>query len=390
MHRFLRVRQARIGLPRRAVTSLQPSLLDRTRLLGFLLHSHKRADSAKSAVRSTDHDQLDRVGQAECLAGAAVGALSIHAMPTTVASYTVRPGSLSGPVSMRWGGVSSFYVPDMQGTTRQLTDSSQTVTDTLVTDAWGREVASAGTTVNSYKAFGQWGYYKDAANRQYVRARHLRNDLGRWVSLDPIVSCSQPYAYVDSSPIIREDPSGLAWTLSNLTATCDNPTAKDYPIRDLCGNAWTERRFCLTCNVDVDCLANPMPAAGTCCPQVGPAMTGSWPVMHDHISKDCGSVCCPPNHWRHNTCNVIVDHHYRSNHPYPTLGCGASVKVTARRGTRICSVQIAIIDAGPAKGSPGDLDLHPLPARQLWQCLTGSTAAFRCGAFTLYGVQISG
>jgi RHS repeat-associated protein len=131
-------------------------------------------------------------------------------MPTTTASYTVRPGSLSGPISMRRGGVSSFYVRDMQGTTRQLTDASQNVTDTLVTDAWGWEVASTGTTVNPYKSFGQWGYYKDAANRQYVRARHLRNDLGRWVSRDPILDVGySQYPCVHNRPLFFVDPSGL-------------------------------------------------------------------------------------------------------------------------------------------------------------------------------------
>jgi RHS repeat-associated protein len=133
-------------------------------------------------------------------------------MPNTVASYTVRPGALSGPISMRRGGVSSFYIPDMQGTTRQLTDASQNVTDTLVTDAWGREVASTGTTVNPYKSFGKWGYYRDAANRQYVRARHLRNDLGRWVSRDPIGFAGGEwnlYGYLENGPVVVIDPSGL-------------------------------------------------------------------------------------------------------------------------------------------------------------------------------------
>jgi hypothetical protein len=56
----------------------------------------------------------------------------------------------------------------------------------VLTDAWGVEVAATGVTVNPYRAFGAWGYERDAASRLYVRARHLRVDLGRWVSRDPI------------------------------------------------------------------------------------------------------------------------------------------------------------------------------------------------------------
>src|SRR2546429_9104086 len=94
-------------------------------------------------------------------------------MPTTVANYTNLPRTLGGPLSLRRAGQSRFVLPDMQGNVRQLADSSQTVTDTLTTDAWGVEKASTGSTVNPFKAFGQWGYYQDASTRQYVRARHL-------------------------------------------------------------------------------------------------------------------------------------------------------------------------------------------------------------------------
>jgi RHS repeat-associated protein len=65
--------------------------------------------------------------------------------------------------------------------------------------------------VNPYRAFGQFGYERDAASRLYVRARHLRPDQGRWLSRDP-VETEPRYLYVANQPTAKTDPSG--WTRS--------------------------------------------------------------------------------------------------------------------------------------------------------------------------------
>lgn len=128
------------------------------------------------------------------------------------AQYTDLPGVWGSKFSLHRSGGSAFYVPDMQGNSRVLTDATGAVTDTLTTDAWGVEVAVSGSTVNPYGAFGQFGYERDAASRLYVRARHLRVDLGRWVSRDPIGFAggdANVYGYVRQRPIEAIDPSGL-------------------------------------------------------------------------------------------------------------------------------------------------------------------------------------
>lgn len=123
------------------------------------------------------------------------------------------PGIWGGKFSVRQSGGSSFYVPDFQGTTLQLANISQAVTDTLLCDAWGREIASTGTTVNPFKPFGQWGYVRDTSSRIYVRARHLDPGNGRWISRDPIGASgddSNLYRYVGNNPTEYIDPSGLS------------------------------------------------------------------------------------------------------------------------------------------------------------------------------------
>jgi len=130
-------------------------------------------------------------------------------MPTTVASYTNLPGTMGGPLSLRRSGQSRFALPDLQGNVRQLTDGTQTVTDTLTTDAFGVQKASSGSTVNPYKAFGGWGYFTDTPSRLYVRRRHLRVDLGGWLSRDPVpIPRLSPYLYAGNNPAIYVDPTG--------------------------------------------------------------------------------------------------------------------------------------------------------------------------------------
>ena len=143
----------------------------------------------------------------------------------TQAEYTDLPGMWGGKFALRRSGNSAFYVPDYQGTTRQLTNAAQAVTDTLLTDAWGVELASSGATANSFRAFGAWGYYRDAASRLYVRARHLRVDLGRWVSRDALLPDlgGVQYGYAGNNPAMRIDPTGL------VTVAPVNDNSKNHP-----------------------------------------------------------------------------------------------------------------------------------------------------------------
>jgi hypothetical protein len=53
-------------------------------------------------------------------------------------------------ISQRRGNVSHWYHFEALGTTRQLTDGTEAITDTYTFDAWGNEVASTGTTANPF------------------------------------------------------------------------------------------------------------------------------------------------------------------------------------------------------------------------------------------------
>jgi|GEM_PF-2496911 len=100
------------------------------------------------------------------------------------AVYNNEPQQYGGVLSQRRGTTSHYHHHDALGSTRFLTDSSGTVTDTYLHDAWGNSVATTGTTVNPFKWVGKYGYYTDnSTGLVYVRARTYQPTVARWASI---------------------------------------------------------------------------------------------------------------------------------------------------------------------------------------------------------------
>lgn len=128
--------------------------------------------------------------------------------------HTTLPGSPGGLLSAKVGGDHRFYIPDMQGHVRQVTDVDGDAVAEYQYDAWGLIQLTAATAM----AFADWGYTWDGKpGRYYVQQRHLRADLGRWMSVDP-VETEPPYLYVADRPTWTADPSGeqslLEWIVN--------------------------------------------------------------------------------------------------------------------------------------------------------------------------------
>ncbi len=65
---------------------------------------------------------------------------------------------------------------------------------------------------NAYRYAGEYGYYRDSAAVQYVRARYLNVVQGRWMSAAPLrfeAGDYNLYRYVGNEPVGRMDASGL-------------------------------------------------------------------------------------------------------------------------------------------------------------------------------------
>jgi RHS repeat-associated protein len=127
-----------------------------------------------------------------------------------VARYTDYPGYWGGLASQHRGGGSSFYGFDLQASARVLVSVGGAVTDSYTFKAFGEEIAGSGSSVNPLRYVGAYGYYREAAERYYVRARWLDLAQGRWLSRDPLESPARIwYLYGWNRPITDVDPSGL-------------------------------------------------------------------------------------------------------------------------------------------------------------------------------------
>jgi RHS repeat-associated protein len=149
---------------------------------------------------------------------------------------TVRYTTLNGEiVAEKRSGVRRLYQPDPLGSTVGLVDSTQAQTDSFSYWPYGQERARTGSTPTPFRYVGTAGYYRDAADRTYVRARVLGTAKGAWISKDPVgvgFESEGAYRYVSNRPVSVVDPSGLLGTLVRRRG--DNPPCRLDPKK--CGD----------------------------------------------------------------------------------------------------------------------------------------------------------
>jgi RHS repeat-associated protein len=127
--------------------------------------------------------------------------------------YTLEPNLYGNLVSQRRGSTTSYYLFDALGSTRKLTNSAGSITDSYDFHAYGETYASSGSTVNVCRWVGQLGYYFDIDRlAYYLRARPYNPGIARFLSQDPIglwATQGNQYDYSLSNPIKFTDPAGL-------------------------------------------------------------------------------------------------------------------------------------------------------------------------------------
>jgi len=96
---------------------------------------------------------------------------------STVATYTAHDGMLS----QRRSSTTTWYLPDAHGSSRQLSNSSQSITDTYHFSAFGNTIASSGSTTNPFLYAGAHNYYKDTETVLYaLSGTYYDTALGRF------------------------------------------------------------------------------------------------------------------------------------------------------------------------------------------------------------------
>ncbi len=105
---------------------------------------------------------------------------------------------------------------DGLGSERTVTNGSQTVTGTIIHDAFGLTVATTGSSTNPYKFAANSGYRDDGdCGLTHVGARYYDSQVGRFVTRDTYL-LQHPFLYCQHDPVNALDPSGhlpMGWWL---------------------------------------------------------------------------------------------------------------------------------------------------------------------------------
>ena len=128
------------------------------------------------------------------------------------ASAVLKDGSAvyTPGLSGRRGTASKFLHSDALGSTRGITDSSQSVTDSMLYDAFGNVLSRTGTTPTPFGFVGSKQYQTDGdSGLQLLGHRYYDPSIGRFLSQDPIQAGTNWYAYCENCPLTATDPSGL-------------------------------------------------------------------------------------------------------------------------------------------------------------------------------------
>ncbi len=147
--------------------------------------------------------------------------LDLHSNTGNVQVMEERNGSGALMVSYTYGhnlmfqnraGTRSFYHYDGQGSTRELTDLDELVTDSYLYDAYGRSLAVTGSTENAYRFVGE--QFDPNVGLYYLRARYYDQNIGRFITTDPNQGDPQSptslhrYLYANNNPVNFTDPTG--------------------------------------------------------------------------------------------------------------------------------------------------------------------------------------
>src|SRR5207244_1114823 len=114
-------------------------------------------------------------------------------------------------ISERAATTSKFYHGDQLGSTRGISSSAQTITDSRETDAFGLTISSSGSTATPFFFAGGAGYRSDAASGlMLLGERYYDPSVGRFVSRDPIGynGGANLYRYGGDDPCDIIDPAG--------------------------------------------------------------------------------------------------------------------------------------------------------------------------------------
>ena len=139
--------------------------------------------------------------------------LEVDSTNTVQAVHTADPQGYGAEVSQHRGSSSYYYHFDGLGSTDRMTDSTGSVVNSYLYDAWGNVLTSSGSATNNLLYVGKPGYWYESALGLYLlRARWYDELRGTFLSPDPLWVVDRDtnlYCYMFNNPMAGTDPSGL-------------------------------------------------------------------------------------------------------------------------------------------------------------------------------------
>lgn len=127
--------------------------------------------------------------------------------PTDFTCYTHLPNGSGQVIGETIDSTSYYYLPDLQGSTVDVTDVYGNIADTYSYDPYGNLLGSTGTVANPWM-FDD-GYYDSSTGLYRFGERYYNPADGRWTQLDP--SGQDPgYIFAADDPVNIVDPSGTS------------------------------------------------------------------------------------------------------------------------------------------------------------------------------------
>ncbi len=138
--------------------------------------------------------------------------LETNAANSVQAVYTLEPLIHGNLISQIRGAVSSYYLFDVLGSTRQIATPAGGISDSYLFDSWGNTLSASGATVIPFRYIGRLLYYYDPNIGFSLRAREYDPVSARFLSRDPIgppTFETNLYRYANGNPVSYQDPSGF-------------------------------------------------------------------------------------------------------------------------------------------------------------------------------------
>ncbi|WJI14309.1 hypothetical protein MWN52_11710 [Pseudoxanthomonas winnipegensis] len=174
--------------------------------------------SGSTVIASFGYDALDRrIAKTEngtTLSYLYDGSDAVQETQGTVVNPILTGIDIDERYARNESGGRTYFLTDLIGSTRLLTDSSGAVVQRYDYDAYGATTQDNPGVTNPYQYTGR---EKDQSGLYYYRARYYQPGIGRFISEDPIGLTAGPngYAYVEGNPIDQIDPFGEAGHTKN-------------------------------------------------------------------------------------------------------------------------------------------------------------------------------